>query len=84
MANESKGNKNATATCIVQVMRLISLKLLKLATHEALNTDWGIATSHLSNMKKAKQRKWSKYKNSKANHHLTEYIKYCKENSLIF
>ena len=40
MATESKANKNATATCIVQVVRLISLKLLKLATHETLNTDW--------------------------------------------
>ena len=40
MATESKANKNATATCIVQVVRLISLKLLKLVTHETLNTDW--------------------------------------------
>ena len=40
MATESKANKNVTATCIVQVVRLISLKLLKLATHETLNTDW--------------------------------------------
>ena len=42
MATESKANKNATATCIVQVVRLISLKLLKLATHETLNTDWAL------------------------------------------
>ena len=41
MATESKANKNVTATCIVQVVRLISLKLLKLATHETLNADWG-------------------------------------------
>ena len=40
MATESKANKNATATCIVQVVRLISIELLKLATHETLNTDW--------------------------------------------
>ena len=44
MATESKTNKNAIATCIVQVVRLISLKLLKLATHETLNTDWPIVT----------------------------------------
>ena len=42
-----KANKNATATCIVQVVQLpvlcrlcISLKLLKSAIHETLNTDW--------------------------------------------
>ena len=40
MATESKANKNATATCIVQVVRLISLELLKLATQDTLNTDW--------------------------------------------
>ena len=44
MATESKANKNAMATCIVQVVRLISLKLLKLATHETLNTDWGLTS----------------------------------------
>ena len=40
MATESKANKNVRATCIVQVVRLISLNWLKLATHETLNTDW--------------------------------------------
>ena len=29
-------------------------------------------------MKKTKQRKWAKYKNSKANRHLVEYRQYCK------
>ena len=47
MATESKANKNATATCIVQVVRLISLKLLKLATHETPNTDWHTPTCTL-------------------------------------
>ena len=42
MATESKANKNATTTCIVQVVRLVNLELLKLATHETLNTDWSV------------------------------------------
>ena len=40
MATKSKANKNMTVTFIVQVVQLISLKLLKLVTHETLNTDW--------------------------------------------
>ena len=39
MATESEVNKNETVTCILQVVQLISLKLLKSATHETLNTD---------------------------------------------
>ena len=34
MATESKANKYATPTCIVQVVGLICLRLLKLATQE--------------------------------------------------
>ena len=55
---------------------LNNLTFMYVPTSKILTYSSACYTSHLKNMKNAKQRIWNKFKNNKANCHFTEYKNY--------